>query len=132
MEEEKKPDGAKLVAAAVLGLDYRIVVVNDKSYIVQPPTIAKLAGAAYWLSEEGEGSTVREVLTAMGKIESVAHCLSWLVQGDDSLAEEFAQARLSEVVEAIETAFTLIDAANFIRLSALLRSVRPLIAKQNT
>lgn len=133
MEDRKdKLDGAKMVSAAIIGMDYRNVVVNDKVYIIQPPTIAKIAGAVFWLSEIGDGNTLKEIISSMAKIESLAHCLSWFINGNDDLAEELSQAKIGEVVEAIETAFTLIDAGNFLKLSALLRSVRPLIAKQNT
>ena len=52
-----KNEGARMVASAIVGLDYRIIVVNDKSYIIHPPTIAKIAGATYWLCEAGDGKT---------------------------------------------------------------------------
>lgn len=132
MGKDKKLDGAKLVSSAIIGMDYRLVVVNDKSYIIQPPTIAKLAGAVFWLSELGEGNSLKEIIGSMARIESLAHCLSWFINGNDDLVEELSQAKIGEVVDAIEAGFTLIDAENFLKLSALLKSVRPLIAKQNT
>lgn len=133
MEENKeKLDGAKMISAAIIGMDYRNVVVNDKVYIIHPPTIAKLAGAVYWLSDLGNGNSLKEIIGSMAKIENLAHCLSWFINGNDDLAEELSAATITEVVDAIEVAFTLIDAGNFLKLSALLRSVRPLIAKQNT
>ncbi len=132
MQTDSKLDGAKLVSAAVIGMDFRYAVVNNKTYVIEPPTIAKLCGAVYWLSDLGEGKTIKEVIGQMSRIENLAHCLSWFINGNDDLTEELSQAKINEVVDAIELAFTLIDAENFIRLSALLRSVRPLIAKPNT
>lgn len=132
MKQDKIPDAAKIVSSAIIGMDYRLVVVNDKSYIIHPPTIARLAGAMFWLSELGDGKNLKEVISSMAKIENLAHALSWLIKGNDELAEELAQAQIKEVIDAIEMAFTLIDAENFVRLSALVRSARPLIAKQNT
>lgn len=131
MEEqnESKPDGAKLIAGAIIGMDYRIAVVNDKSYVIMPPTIAKIAGATYWLCDFGGGSTLREILQSMSKTENLAKALSWFIQGDDALADELAQGGMTEVVDALEAAFSMIDAGNFMKLSALLKSVRLLIAK---
>lgn len=130
--KNEKPNGAKMVSAAIIGMDYRNVLVNGKVYAIHPPTIAKIAGAAYWLSDLGDGKTLKELIGSLTSIGNLAHCLSWFIKGNDDLAEELSQAKIGEVVEAIETAFTLIDAGNFLKLSALLRSVRPLIAKQNT
>lgn len=127
---QEELDGAKLVAGAILGLDYRYAIVNDKAYIISPPTIAKMAGAAYWLSDLSEGETVRDILSNFKNYESLAKALSFLIQGDDSLTEELSKATPKEVIDGIETAFTLIGVENFIKLSALLRSARVLIAKQ--
>ena len=46
MEQE----GAKIVSSAILGMDFKVVVVAGKSYVIAPPTIKRLAGAGYWLS----------------------------------------------------------------------------------
>lgn len=126
------PCGAKLVSSALLGLDFRTIVVNDRSYIVHPPTIAKLAGATYWLSEVGESNSIREMLMQMQNSRNIAVALSHFITGDDSLADELAQGTLDELIEGLEESLSLIDATNFIKLSTLLRSVSRLIAKQST
>ena len=51
-------DAAKIVASAVLGTDAVNVIVNDKVYVVEPPTIRKLAGAVLWLSDLRPGDNV--------------------------------------------------------------------------
>ena len=129
MEDSEKKDGAKMVASAIIGLDYKVVIVNDKSYIIEPPTIGKLAGASYWLCEYGEGKNLRDLLMTLSKAENLAKALSWLIQGDDKLSEELAQGNLSEVVAGIEAGFSMIEATNFMKLSALQRSARLLVAK---
>ena len=129
MEDSNKKDGAKMVASAIIGLDYRMIIVNDRSYIMEPPTIAKIAGATYCLCDYGDGKTLREILTSLPKAENLAKALSWFIQANDDLSEELAQGSLSEVVAGIEAGFSMIETSNFMRLSALLKSARLLVAK---
>ncbi len=123
-------DGAKLVAAAIVGLDYKYITVNNTPYVLKPPTIHRLAGAAYWLTECGGGDSIKDVLETLANAESLAKALSWFINGDDSLAGELAQGTPTEVIAGIEQAFSMIDVENFIKLSALHRSAKMLIAKQ--
>lgn len=129
MEESNKKDGAMMIASAIIGLDYKTVIVNDKSYIIEPPTIAKIAGASYWLCDYGEGTTLRDILKCLSKAENLAKALSWLIQENDELSEELAKGRLTEIVDGIEAGFSMIEATNFMRLSALQKSARLLVAK---
>lgn len=124
-----KNEGARMVASAIVGLDYRIIVVNDKSYIIHPPTIAKIAGATYWLCEAGDGKTLREILVSLSKSENLTKALSWFIQGNEDLGEELTKGTLDEIVNGIEAAFSMIEAQNFMKLSALQRSARLLVAK---
>ena len=118
-----------MVASAIVGLDYRLIVVNDKSYIIQPPTIAKIAGATYWLCEFGEGNTLREIITSLSKSENLTKALSWFIQENDELGEELAKGTMDEIVNGIEAAFSMIEATNFMKLSALQKSAKLLVAK---
>lgn len=129
MEESNKKDGAMMIASAIIGLDYKTVIVNDKSYIIEPPTIAKIAGASYWLCDYGEGTTLRDILKCLSKAENLAKALSWLIQENDELSEELAKGSLTEIVDGIEARFSMIEATNFMRLSALQKSARLLVAK---
>lgn len=122
-------DGARMVASAIVGLDYRIIVVNDKSYIIHPPTIAKIAGATYWLCEAGDGKTLREILVSLSKSENLTKALSWFIQGNEDLSEELTKGKLDEIVNGIEAAFSMIEAQNFMKLSALQKSASLLVAK---
>ncbi|ROS92303.1 hypothetical protein EEL36_08750 [Muribaculaceae bacterium Isolate-043 (Harlan)] len=124
-----KNEGARMVASAIVGLDYRIIVVNDKSYIIHPPTIAKIAGATYWLCEAGDGKTLREILVSLSKSENLTKALSWFIQGNEDLGEELTKGTLDEIVNGIEAAFSMIEAQNFMKLSALQKSASLLVAK---
>lgn len=126
----KKNEGAKLVSSALLGVDMESVVVNEKVYVIKPPTIATLAAAGGYLAEIGEGNSMRDVLmTVIGGAEQAAKALSCFISGDASLYDELKEGSLDEIVEGLEKAIKLISAENFIRLSALTRNVTTLIAR---
>lgn len=123
-------NAAKIVSSAILGMDFKVVILNGKSYIITPPTIKKIAGAAYWLSDMKNGETIRELLASINNVEPLAHALSWFIQGDDSLFEELSNATLNEIVEGLDAAYSLLSVQNFLRLSALAKNVANLTAKQ--
>lgn len=122
-------NATKIVAGAIVGLDFKVVVVNGKAYAIHPPTIAKIAGAASYLSDIEGGETLQDILMSLTSIESATKALSWLIAGNESLSEELAQGTLEEVVSALEQGLMLISAENFIKLSLLARSVQKVIAK---
>lgn len=122
-------NATKIVAGAIIGLDFKVVVVNGKAYAIHPPTIAKIAGAASYLSDIEGGETLQDILMSLTSIESATKALSWLIAGNESLSEELAQGTLEEVVSALEQGLMLISAENFIKLSLLAKSVRKVIAK---
>lgn len=121
---------AKIVNGAILGMDYKTVTVNGKVYVIYPPTIKKLAGAGYYLSNINDGVTLKDVISSLGDMEMAAHALSWLIQGDDSLFDEFINGTFEEIVDALETAYSLISTQSFLRLSGLAKNVVNLTAKQ--
>lgn len=123
-------NAAKIVSSAILGMDFKVVIVNGKSYIVTPPTIKKIAGAAYWLSDIKEGKNIKELLASINNVEPLAHALSWFIQGNDSLFEELSNGTLNEVIDGIESAYSLLSTKNFLRLSVLAKNVASLTAKQ--
>lgn len=123
-----KENGAKVVSAAIIGYDYRPVVVNGKRYVMQPPTIMKIAGAGYWLTDMREGGTMRDLLASLADMGKVARALSWLIDGSEDLWEELARGTMDEVLDALETGFSMISAANFTRLSTLRKSVEKMAA----
>ena len=124
MEQE----GAKIVSSAILGMDFKVVMVNGKSYIVTPPTIKKLAGAGYWLSSI-KGDTIKEVFLSKENPEAFAHALSYMIQGDDSLFDELSNGTDAEIKEALDEAYSMVSVKNFIGLLDLARNVASLIAK---
>ena len=123
-------NAAKIVSSAILGMDFKVVIVNGKSYIVTPPTIKKIAGAAYWLSDVKDGKDIRELLASINNVEPLAHALSWFIQGNDSLFEELSNGTLNEVIDGLESAYSLLSTKNFLRLSVLSKNVASLTAKQ--
>ena len=118
-------NATKLINGAILGFDGEAITVNDKVYIINPPTIARIAGAAYWLSDL-DGSN--NLIESLKSIESASKALSWLIKGDDSLSDELSKGTLEDVTKALETAYALISAENFIKLSTLAKNVGRLTA----
>ena len=123
-------NAAKIVSSAILGMDFKVVIVNGKSYIVTPPTIKKIAGAAYWLSDVKDGKNIKELLASINNVEPLAHALSWFIQGNDSLFEELSNGTLNEVIDGLESAYSLLSTKIFLRLSVLAKNVASLTAKQ--
>lgn len=111
-------------------MDYKTVTVNGKVYVIYPPTIKKLAGAGYYLSNINDGVTLKDVISSLGDMEMAAHALLWLIQGDDSLFDEFINGTFEEIVDALETAYSLISTQSFLKLSGLAKNVVNLTAKQ--
>ena len=122
-------NAAKIVASAITGMDFKTVLVNGKAYVIMPPTINKIAGAGYWLSDIGNGETIRDLFLSLNNIKSLAHALSWFIQGDDELFEELSKGTFDEIVNALDEAYSLISTENFSKLSDLTRNVASLTAK---
>lgn len=120
--------GDRLISGAIVG-DFSVVVVNGKAYNISAPTIYKLAGAGKYLSDFGDERTVGDVLKSINDSKKLAYALSWLVKGDESLAEEFMQGTFDELVEALGEAYSLISVQNFMMLSSLAKNVGGMIAK---
>lgn len=122
--------GANMISSAIVGYDCKTCVINNKYYVIQPPTIARIAGAGHYLTSIQDGDSVRDLLLSMQQLENAAYALSWFIKGDESLAEDLKNADINEVIDGLEIAFSLISVENFLKLSALMRSVSQLIARQ--
>ena len=123
-------NAAKIVSAAIIGLDGETVVIAGRAYHILPPTIKRLAQAAYYLSDMGEAETLRGLLMSVGNPEPLCNALSCLIRGDESLRDELMEGTMDEVAEAMEVAYSLASVENFWKLSALARNVANLTAKQ--
>lgn len=123
-------NAAKIVSSAVLGLDFKTVVVNGKIYAIMPPTIRKIAGAGYCLSGNSECKSIREYLMSVDNIESLADALSWFIRGDGSLSEELKDGTFEEIVDALDEAYSLISIRSFRKLLDLEMNVSNLTARQ--
>lgn len=122
--------GSKIVSASLIGADFINVSVGGKVYSVFPLTVHKLAGAGMYLSDFGDEQSVKDVIGSINSSDKLAHALSWLVNGDDSLFEELSQGTFDELVDAISEAYSLISVENFTKLSTLAKNVARLIANQ--
>lgn len=123
-------EAAKIVSASIVGADVTSAVVNGKAYAIHPPTIHKLAGAGVYLSEFGNEETLGDVIKSINSSDKLAHALSWLINGDDSLFNELAEGTFDELVEAVSGAYSLVSLENFMKLSTLAKNVSGLIAKR--
>lgn len=123
-------NGSKVVSASIIGADLVNVMVNNKVYSIFPPTIHKLAGAGLYLSDFGDEQTFRDVIKSINNSDKLAHALSWLIKGDNSLFNELEQGTFDELVDAVSQAYSLISVENFTKLSALAKNVAMLIANQ--
>ena len=121
-------EGAQIVSSAILGKDFKVVMVAGRSYIITPPTIKRLAGAGYWLSGI-KGDTIKDVLLSKENPEAFAHALSWFIQGDDSLFDELSNGTDAEIKGALDEAYSMVFVKNFIELLGSARNVANLIAK---
>lgn len=121
---------AKIVNSAIIGMDFRSIIVAGKMYIIMPPTIKKLAGAGYWLSDVNKGESIKEILLSLNDSIKLANALSWFIQGDESLAEELSEGTFDELVNGLDAAYSLISTKSFLMLSTLARNVASLTAKQ--
>lgn len=121
---------SKIVSSSLLGKDFETVVVNGKAYVINAPTIHKIAGAGYYLSGLEEYKTVMDMLHSLKDVGSASRALSFFIQGDEGLYDELSQGTLDEVVEALAIAVSMISVENFFMLSALAKNVALLTAKQ--
>lgn len=119
---------SKLISEAIVGNDYKIVVVNGKSYKIFPPTIRKISGAGQYLSDLKDGESIKDILENVNAMGKLAHALSWLVDGSDKLVREFGEATTDEVIDALEVAYSFLSVENFIKLSTLAKNVSMMIA----
>jgi hypothetical protein len=123
-------NAAKIVNGSIIGSDFKTIVVNNKSYIISPPTIHRIAGAGYYLANFPECNTLHDILVSLKDMDNAAHALSWFIKGNDSLFDELLKGTFNEIVEGLEIAFSLISAENFYKLSILAKNVQNLTAKQ--
>lgn len=123
-------NASKIVNAAVLGKDFETVFVDGKAYVITPPTIHRIAGVGYYLSDLKDGVTIMDMLRSLKDVETASRALSWLIQGDENLHEDLSAGTFDEVVEALAIGLSMISAENFYKLLVLAKNVANLTAKQ--
>lgn len=120
---------SKLVVDAILGEDSVTIMVNGKTYCISPPTIIKLVKAAKYLNSFEEGKTLAEVLGMLKNLYDACKALSIFIQGDESISDELSKGTFEEVVNGLQTAYSLISIKDFQTLSILAKSAARMIAK---
>lgn len=121
-------EAAKIVNASLIGKDFKTIFVNDKAYTITPPTIKKIAGAGYYLSELRNAETLYDVLMSFKDVEKASYALSWLIQGNEKLARALSKGTMDEIVNGLAVAVSMISTENFYRLSVLAKNVAELTA----
>ena len=124
-------DAVKLVSSEILGLSFETVTIGNEVYVMRPPTIRRLCGAAMYLGGISDIKTDADLVKALGA-DDMAKALSWLLEGDESLYEKFLDCDVNEVAVGVLAGLGMIDPGNFTVLSALARNVRSLIARQRS
>lgn len=119
---------SRLVTDAILGEDSVTIIVNGQSYFIEPPTIIKLVKAAKYLDSVEGGKTMEDVVNMIKNIGNACKALSCFIRGDESLSEELAKGTPTEVVDGLQTAYSLISIKDFQTLSILARSAARMIA----
>ena len=125
-------EASKIISSAIIGSDVAVFVVNSKRYVVQPPTIHKIAGAISVLSDVGmsDKSTLKELLLEMGNMADILpRALSWIIKGNESLSDELSNGTSEEVVNGIDLSFGLISTSPFLKAASLAKNVTLLAAK---
>ena len=120
---------SKLITDAILEEDSVTIMVNGKTYCISPPTIIKLVKAAKYLNSFEEGKTLAEVLGMLKNLYDACKALSIFIQGDESISDELSKGTLEEVVNGLQTAYSLISIKDFQTLSILAKSAARMIAK---
>ena len=120
---------SKLVAGALLGEDSVTIMVNGKTYCISPPTIIKLVKAAKYLDSFEEGKSLVEILGMLKDLGNACKALSVFIQGDESISDELSKGTLEEVVNGLQTVYSLISIKDFQTLSILAKSAARMIAK---
>ncbi len=122
-----------IVNEAILGEDFKTVVINGKAYTINPPTIHKIAGAAKCLTKiDDDVVSFRGIVSSLKGVECVSKALSWFIQDNEELAEELSHGTFDENIEALETAYSLISVENFMKLLGLAKNIVSLTAKQKS
>ncbi len=121
--------GASLVADAVLGEDFKVVVLGGKAYKVSPPTIATICKGIQYLSLIDKTTSGKEDLEKVrNELENILKGLSVFVLGSADRYEEIEGATLHELREALETVVKFISAEDFFVCAALAESVARMAA----
>lgn len=125
-------EGARLVSEALLGVAVKVVVIADKRYTITSPTIHKLAGAAYHLSNytlPAKDATIADLVATINNSRELAAALSWFIQDNEELTEELSHGTIGELANAIEAAYTMIDTRDFTKAVELSMCVADATAK---
>lgn len=120
---------ANMVANAILGDDFKVIVLGSKAYTINPPTIAVICKSIRFLSCIDRTKTGREELNkAKEDLENLLKGLAVFIFDDPDKYTEIQDATMKELREALETVINLISAEDFFVCAALAESVARMAA----
>ena len=124
-------NAAKIISDAIIGNDFKTVIVNNKPYTIYPPIIHKIAGAASCFSsvDIGECNSFKDIFMLCKDNEMLAKALSWMIKDNESLVKKLSKGTNNEVVDALLIAFSLVSTEDFLKAVSLMKSVLSLAAK---
>lgn len=111
MENTEK--SAKLVSDIILAKTEKKIKASGKEYVIKPPTIHKLAGAAYYLSGLEGGKTFEDAVRQMQNLTAACTALSYFIEDDDKLTEELSEGSLTEIVNGLSVAMQMLSIKDF-------------------
>ena len=94
---------------ALVGNDYKEFCINGRIYRVSPPTIEVIALVGDALCDNREGEDIEDVVFNTLHCKSFARAMSRMIARDDTLADGLAQARIEEIVDAIEECLSMLS-----------------------
>jgi hypothetical protein len=115
------------------GMTAQAVTVGDKEYALHLPSIVSIQKVAEYLAEmvvpEMNNKTLDEAVRMMTNSKMMARCVSFIIQGDETLTEELESGSVDELQEVI-ILYHQMTIRSMMTLKALAHNIGKLIGKQ--
>ncbi|MDD3038615.1 hypothetical protein [Bacteroides sp.] len=121
---------AKIVSDALLGLDFKNVMIGDIMYTIKPPTIKVICRAIRNFSTvEMSGDNIVEAINSLPEVsDGLLKGLSCFICGNEKMAKTLENGTFEEIKEALEVCFSMMDVSAFQCVSSM-KNVSMLAAK---
>lgn len=115
------------------GMTAQAVTVGDKEYALHLPSIVSIQKVAEYLAEmvvpEMNNKTLDEAVRMMTNSKMMARCVSFIIQGDETLTEELESGSVDELQEVI-ILYHQMTIRSMMTLKAQAHNIGKLIGKQ--